>query len=91
MSYESDSNGDTVDYKVTKLKYPSVNNDQILEFVFDKDPNLFLRKNKIIIRGTIECDQGYVVENGFVAKLFSMATIELDSQVITKNNNRFVK
>ena len=80
---------DIVDYKVTKRQYPRTNNESILEFIFDKDPNLFLRKNKIIIKGAIECDENYCVENGFAAKLFSMATIEIDSQVISKNNNRY--
>ena len=79
---------DIVDYKVTKRQYPRTNNESILEFIFDKDPNLFLRKNKIIIKGAIECDSGYCVENGFASKLFSMATIEIDSQTISKNNNR---
>ena len=88
MDYENKN--DTIDYKVTKRQYPRTNNDTILEFIFDKDPNLFLRKNKIVIRGAIECDEGFVVENGFASKLFSMATIEIDSQVISKNNNKYV-
>ena len=86
--YDSKNSNDQIDYKIVKKQYPRANNDEILEFVFDRDPNLFLRKNKIIIRGSIEIDKGYVVENGFVAKLFSKATIELDSQVITKNLNK---
>ena len=79
---------DEVDYKITKRHYPRTNNDSVLEFVFEKDPNLFLRKNKIVIRGAIEVDAGYIVENGFVAKLFSMLTVEVDSQVVSKNNNK---
>ena len=79
---------DEADYKITKRHYPRTNNDSVLEFVFEKDPNLFLRKNKIVIRGAIEVDAGYIVENGFVAKLFSMLTVEVDSQVVSKNNNK---
>ena len=79
---------DTIDYKVTKRHFPRTNNESLLEFIFEKDPNLFLRKNKILIRGAIEVDQGYVPENGFAAKLFSLLSIEIDSQIITKNMNK---
>ena len=82
------SKKDEIDFKITKKHYPRTNNESILEFVFEKDPNLFLRKNKIIIRGAIEVDTGYIVENGFAAKLFSMLTVEVDSQVVSKNNNK---
>ena len=40
-----------LDYKITKKHYPRTNNASVLEFVFERDPNLFLRKNKILIRG----------------------------------------
>ena len=77
-----------IDFKVTKKHYPRINNNRVLEFVFDKDSNLYLRKNKIIIRGYIELDQAFVIENGFAPKLFSMMTVELNSQVISRNLNR---
>ena len=48
---------ETLDFKVTKRHFPRINNDRVLEFVFEKDPNLFMRKNKIFIRGTIEFDR----------------------------------
>ena len=80
-----------IDFKVTKKCYPRINNSNVLEFIFERDPNLFLRKNKISIHGRIELDSSYVVENGFASKLFSMLTVELNSQVITKNLNRLVK
>ena len=86
MSLSNDS--DSIDYKVTKRHYPRTNNQNCLEFMFEKDPNLFLRKNKIVIRGAIECDQNYIPENGFAAKLFSMLGVEVDSQTVTKNNNK---
>ena len=86
MSLSHDA--EAIDYKVTKRHYPRTNNQNCLEFVFEKDPNLFLRKNKILIKGAIEFDKGYVPENGFASKLFSMLTVEVDSQQITKNNNK---
>ena len=44
------------DFKITKRHFPRDNNDSILEFIFEKDPNLYMRKNKIVIRGAIEFD-----------------------------------
>ena len=81
-------NNEVLDFKITKRHFPRINNDRVLEFVFEKDPNLFMRKNKIIIKGAIECDKNYLPENGFAAKLFSMLTVEIDSQQVTKNNNK---
>ena len=86
MSLSNES--ETIDYKVTKRHYPRTNNQTCLEFVFEKDQNLFLRKNDILIKGAIEFDKGFVPENGFASKLFSMLTVEVDSQQITKNNNK---
>ena len=48
---------EAIDFKITKRHFPRINNDSVLEFVFEKDPNLFMRKNKIIIKGAIEVDR----------------------------------
>ena len=77
-----------LDSKISKRHYPRTNNESMLEFVFEKDPNLFLRKHKIIIRGFIEVNEDYVVENGWVAKLFSQLNIEVDSQSVSINRNK---
>ena len=77
-----------LDYKITKKHYPRTHTENCLEFVFDRDPNLFLRKDKILIRGAIEVHKDYVVENGFASKLFSLMTVEVDSQTISQSNNR---
>ena len=79
---------DVLDYKITKKHYPRTHTENCLEFVFDRDPNLFLRKDKILIRGAIEVHKDYVVENGFASKLFSLMTVEIDSQTISQSNNR---
>ena len=83
QNYEIES--DSIDHKVVKKHYPRANNDQVLDFVFGKDPNLFLRKNKILIKGSIEIDDTYIPENGFVAKLFGMMTVDIDSTTISSN------
>ena len=77
-----------LDFKITKRHFPRVNNESILEFIFEKDPNLFMRKNKIVIRGAIELDPNVIPDNGYVAKLFSMVTVEVDSQSVSNNRNK---
>ena len=77
-----------LDQKVSRKHYPRSNSNKILEFVFDKDPNLYLRKHKIAIKGFIEVDEDFVVENGWVSKLFADMTIELDCQSVSDNRNK---
>ena len=74
-----------ISHKVVKRHYPRTNNEEVFEFVFEKDPNLYLRKNKIIIKGSVEVDDGYIPEVGFVAKLFGMLTVDVDSHTISSN------
>ena len=78
-----------LDFKITKRHFPRVNNDSILEFIFEKDPNLFMRKNKIVIRGAIELPDNVLPDNGFVSKLFSMMSVEVDSQHVSSNRNKY--
>lgn len=87
---ENEEDFGRIDNKIVKRHYPRNNNDQVLDFVFEKDPNLFLRKNKIIIRGSVEVDDGYIPEVGFVAKLFSMLTIDVDSHTISTNRAKYL-
>ena len=88
MNNETFSENKETNYKITKRHYPRVNNDDCLEFIFERDPNLYLRKNKILIRGSIEIDNGYIPENGFASKLFSELTVEVNSQNVSKNSNK---
>ena len=80
-----------LDQKVSKKHYPRTNSNKQLQFVFEKDPNLYLRKHKIAIKGAIEVGEDFVVENGWVAKLFKELRVEVDSQAISVYENRFVK
>ena len=77
-----------LDTKVTKKHYPRTNNSSVLEFVFERDPNLFLRKNKILIKGSITFDEKFIVDSAFVPKLFQMLTVEVDSQTVSTNKNK---
>ena len=89
--YETEYNdehrqNEEIDQKVVKKNFPRTNNDhQVLEFVFGKDPNLFLRKNKILIFGSVTVDDGYIPDTGYVSKLFSMLTVEIDSYTVSSN------
>ena len=74
-----------IDNKIVKKHYPRTNNHQVLEFVFERDPNLYLRKNKILIKGSVEVPDDLIPDTGFVAKLFSMLTVEIDSHAISSN------
>jgi len=78
---------DEIDNKITKRHFPRTNG-SCLEFVFEKDPNNYLRKNKILIKGNIEVDKRLVPENGFAHKLFSMMTVTVNSQTVQSNQNR---
>ena len=77
-----------LDYKITKKHYPRTNNSSVLEFVFEKDPNLFLRKNKILIKGSIQFANKFTIDSGFAPKLFQMLTVEVDSQTVSTNKNK---
>ena len=89
MANEYETQADKIDYKVTKRHYPRTNNESVLEFIFEKDPNLFMRKNKIVIRGAIELPDNVLPDNGFVSKLFSMMSVEVDSQHVSSNRNKY--
>ena len=58
---------------------------RIIKYVLTRKDLNWYRKNKILIRGNIELDKGYLPENGFAAKLFSELTVEVDSQTVSKN------
>ena len=76
------------DFFKIKRTYPRTLNDTIIEFVFEPDPNLFMKKNNIQIFGTIEIPDTSVPDVGFAMKMFSMLTIEVNSQLVSNNRNQ---
>jgi len=82
------SNVTEMDFKVTKKIYPRTNNSSVLEFIFEADPNLFMRKNNIQIFGKIEVPENCCPDNGYAMKLFSMLTVEVNSQLVSSNRNK---
>ena len=82
------SEDNSINRKIVKKQYPRQNNGQILDFVFSRDKNLYLRKNSIIIKGSIEVGTNFVPDVGFVSKLFGMLTVEVDSVTVSNNKAR---
>ena len=58
MSLDNDSSSTDIDNKVVKKHFPRTNNKSVLEIVFERDPNLALRKNSIAISFTVDVDDG---------------------------------
>ena len=80
-----ESTSASIDNKVIKTFYPKNNNDNTLEIILDRDPNLWLKKNTLKIHFKITIDDKYIPDTLFVAKLFKMLSIEIDNQLITTN------
>jgi len=85
---ENVSATETIDYKVTKTHYALNNTDEVVEVVIPKDPNLFARKNKILIRGTVQVDPKFIPDCNWASKLFSQLFVEVESQLVSKNTTR---
>ena len=77
-----------VDFFKSKRTYPRTLNDSIVEFVFEPDPNLYMRKNNIQIFGSIEFPDKCIPDVGFAVQMFSMLTIEVNSQLVSNNRNQ---
>ena len=72
-----------VDSQIIKTHYARTNNDKILNFVINEDPNLSLEFSSIVISFSVEIPKTHVPENGFCAKLFKSMNVELNAQLIT--------
>ena len=88
--YESDkiTNQMEVDHKVTKRVYPRTNNKTSLEFVLEKDPNLFLRMHTMKLHFSVNYPKEYAADVGLGAKLFSDLKIDVHGQNINSSNTR---
>ena len=78
----------SLDSKIVKRHYPRANNDSALVFSFEADPNLCLVKNNILINFSVELDSNYIPDNAFVAKLFSLLQVEVNSQIVSSNKTK---
>ena len=73
----------SVDSQIIKTHYPRDNNDKLLSFVLQEEPNLCLDFNSLIIGCRIKIPISQLPENGLAMKLFRNMNIEINSQLIT--------
>ena len=79
-----------VDHKIVKRIYPRTNNKTSLEFVLEKDPNLYLRMHTIKLYLTVTYPKGYTPDIALPAKLFSDLRVDLDSQNVNSSTTKYV-
>ena len=77
----------TTDSEIVKTFYPRENNENIVNFVLQEDPNLALDLTSIVIGFQVSIPKECIPDNGFSAKLFSSLSIELNSQLITNTKS----
>jgi len=95
MSYsynesETVTNQMEVDHKIVKRIYSRTNNKTSLEFILEKDPNLYMRMHSIKLFMNVEFQTGYTPDLALGAKLFSDLRIDLDSQSINSSTTKYV-
>ena len=95
MSYsynesETVTNQMEVDHKIVKRIYSRTNNKTSLEFILEKDPNLYMRMHSIKLFMNVEFPTGYTPDLALGAKLFSDLRIDLDSQSINSSTTKYV-
>ena len=79
-----------VDHKIVKRLYPRTNNKTSLEFILEKDPNLFLRMHTMKLFFRIKIPEGYVPDLAIGAKQFSDLRIEFNSQMVNSSSTKWV-
>ncbi len=72
-----------VDAQIIKTHYARDDNEKILTFCLQEDPNLALDLSSISINFSVEIPDDCSPDNGFCAKLFKSLNIEINSQLIT--------
>ena len=83
FSHDASKNSTKIDAETVKTHYARDNNDKILSFVLQEDPNLLLDWTSIEIGITVDIPDGFLPDNGFASKLFANFSVEIDSQLIT--------
>ena len=78
-----------VDHKIIKRIYPRTNNKTSLEFVLEKDPNLYLRMHTMKLYLTVTIPKDYAPDIALPSKLFLDLRVDLDSQNINSSSTRY--
>ena len=76
-----------IDAQIVKTHYARTNNDKILNFVIQEDPNLCLDFSSITISLSVDVPKTHFPDNGFCAKLFQSMNVEINSQLITSSKS----
>ena len=76
-----------IDSEIYKTFYPRDNNDNIVNFVLQEDPNLALDFSSIEVGFMVSIPKDKLSENGLASKLFMNLNIELNSQLITSTKS----
>jgi len=78
-----------VDHKIIKRIYPRTNNNTSLEFVMEKDPNMYLRLHTMKLNFNMTIPKGYAPDIALPTKLFSDLKVDLDSQNVNSSSTRY--
>jgi hypothetical protein len=78
------------DTEIIKLFYPRDNNDNVVNFVLQEDPNLALDFTSIEIGFQVSIPKTQIPDNGLASKLFMNMNVEINSQLITSTKSVYV-
>ena len=79
------------DAEIVKTFYPRDNNDHILNFVLQEDPNLALDLTTLVIGFQVKIPKDCLPENGLATKLFMNLNMEVNSQLVTSVKSTYVQ
>ena len=79
------------DTEIIKTFYPRDNNDNIVNFVLQEDPNLALDLTTLLISFQVAIPKNKFPDNGLATKLFMNLNVEVNSQLITSTKSVYVK
>ena len=76
-----------IDHQIQKIHYPRDNNEKVLSFCLQEEPNLSLDFNSLTIGCRVKIPSSHYPDNGLSAKLFRNMNIEVNSQLITSTKS----
>ncbi len=77
-----------IDSENFKTFYPRDNNDNIVNFLLQADPNLALDMTSILIGFQVSIPKSQRPDNGLACKMFMNLNIEINSQLITSTKSQ---
>ena len=74
-------------HKTVKVAHDRANHQTFMVYLFEKDPNLCCRLDKMKLHLTIDIPNENIPDNGFGAKLFNRMRIYFDSQLVNESKS----